>query len=116
MADRLADPTLHWLTLRVRILCGTALVIGSLLPPYVPKAILAPPEAQVPTQQYLLVEEGFLMKTSTLTRGGRRAYAEGTYHEVKAGESLEKLAGRYGISVETIILANDLTRGQPIQV
>jgi murein DD-endopeptidase MepM/ murein hydrolase activator NlpD len=61
------------------------------------------------TQQFLLVEEGFLMKSSSLTKqGARRAYAEGSYHTVKEGESLEKLASRYSISVDTIKWANTL--------
>jgi LysM repeat protein len=84
-------------------------VIGSLLPPYVPKASLAHPEASVAQQQFLLVEEGFLMKSSSLTRqGARRAYARGLIHVVKEGESLERLARRYSISVDTLRWANDL--------
>ena len=84
-------------------------VIGSLLPPYVPKASLARPEASVAQQQFLLVEEGFLMKSSSLTRqGARRAYARGLIHVVKEGESLERLARRYSVSVDTLRWANDL--------
>lgn len=108
--------TIRWLSIRVRILCVLVLFVGSLLPPYVPRAALAPHEVTVSTQQFLLVEEGFLMKTSSLTQqGSRRAYAEGTYHTVKSGESLEKLAGRWGISKDTIIWANDLSRNVPLQ-
>ena len=56
------------------------------------------------------------MKSSSLTKqGSRRAYAEGSYHTVKEGESLEKLANRYGISKETIVWANDLKEGSSIQ-
>ncbi len=110
------DPVLRWLSIRVRIACGVALVVTTLLPPYIPKAALAPDEATPTTQQFLLVEEGFLMKSSSLTKqGSRRAYAEGLYHTVKEGESLEKISARYGISKETIILANKLGEGVPIR-
>lgn len=91
---------------------------STFFPPYVPKAALAPEEGGIaqPTQQFLLVEEGFLMKSSSLTKqGARRAYAEGSYHTVKEGESLERLANRYGISVDTIKWANDLQEGSSIQ-
>ena len=102
--------------MRVRILCIFFLVFSSLLPPYVPKAALAPQDADESTLQFLLVEDGFLMKSSSLSKqGSRRAYAEGSYHTVKEGESLEKLANRYGIDVQTIVWANSLNRKTPLQ-
>jgi murein DD-endopeptidase MepM/ murein hydrolase activator NlpD len=56
------------------------------------------------------------MKSTSLGRqGARRAYAEGIIHTVKEGESLEKLASRYGISVQTIQWSNDLAQGAPIR-
>jgi murein DD-endopeptidase MepM/ murein hydrolase activator NlpD len=99
------------------LLCIGAFVASTFFPPYVPKAALAPEDGILqPTQQFLLVEEGFLMKSSSLTKqGARRAYAEGSYHTVKEGESLEKLASRYGISVETIKWTNNLENAGPIQ-
>ncbi|MDD3896412.1 MAG: peptidoglycan DD-metalloendopeptidase family protein [Candidatus Peribacteraceae bacterium] len=111
-----ADPTVLWLSRRVKALCTVGFIVSTLLPPYIPKAALAPEEVTQPTQQFLLVEDGFLMKSSSLTQqGARRAYAKGTYHTVKAGESLEKLASRYGISVETIVWSNNLEQGTAIQ-
>lgn len=108
--------TIRWLSVRVRILCALILFFSSLLPPYVPKAARAPQEAAADTRQFLLVEDGFLMKSSSLTRqGSRRAYAEGSYHTVKAGESIEKLANRYGIDAQTILWANDLSDSVTLQ-
>lgn len=103
-----AKNTRRWLSKRVRVTCAATFIIGSLLPPYVPKAALAQPEASLAQQQFLLVEEGFLMKSSPLTRqGARRAYAKGIIHVVKEGDNLERLARRYGIGVDTIRWVND---------
>ena len=105
----------HWLSLRVRIACTLALLIGSLLPPYVPKTALALEETGGVEQQFLLVEDGFLMKSSMLTSyGARRAYTTGRIHIVKDGESVEKLADRYAIATDTIRWANDLDTGETI--
>jgi len=108
--------TIKWLSWRVRLTCVLFLLVGSLLPPYIPKAALAPQDISVASPQFLLVEEGFLMKSASLTRqGSRRAYAEGIIHTVKEGESLERLADRYGIEVSTIRWANDLHWDKIIQ-
>lgn len=107
---------IRWLSTRVRNFCIIVLLIGSLLPPYVPKAALAPPEVQAGSHQFLLVEDGFLMKSSSLTQqGSRRAYAEGSYHTVKDGDSIGKLARKYDIHENTIIWANKLNRDAPLQ-
>lgn len=102
----------------MRILCVAFLIIGSLLPPYVPKdayAFVSTDIEEVPSQ-FLLVEDGFLMKSSTLTRQGtRRAYAEGIIHTVRDGESIARLADRYDVSVDTIRWANNLEEGDMIQ-
>lgn len=56
------------------------------------------------------------MKSSTVSgNGARRAYAEGLTHVVKEGESVEKIASRYGIGTDTIRWANKLESGQAIQ-
>lgn len=103
------DDTHHWLSVRVRLICCAVFIVGSLLPAYVPSSALAVEETAVAQQQFLLVEEGFLMKSSSLTRyGARRAYSRGRLHVVKEGESLEGLAKRYDIAADTIRWANDL--------
>ncbi|MDD5623251.1 MAG: peptidoglycan DD-metalloendopeptidase family protein [Candidatus Peribacteraceae bacterium] len=112
----LQDSTIHWLSIRVRIICVAVFLFSGFFPPYVPKSALALQETSTFNQQFLLVEEGFLMKSSSLTKqGARRAYAEGVIHTVKEGESLEKIAQRYTISKDTIRWANKLKEDQPIQ-
>ncbi|MFH1670376.1 MAG: peptidoglycan DD-metalloendopeptidase family protein [Patescibacteria group bacterium] len=79
------------------------------MPPYVPKSALATEDFTIATPQFLLVEEGFIMKSASLTRqGARRAYAEGIIHTVKEGESIEGVAKRYGIKSDTIRWVNKL--------
>jgi murein DD-endopeptidase MepM/ murein hydrolase activator NlpD len=94
--------------------------VGTLLPPYIPKDAQANgetlEEVQIDTPQVLLVEDGFLMKSSSLTQqGSRRAYAAGIIHVVKDGESVEKIASRYSIKAETIRWANSLADGSVIR-
>jgi len=85
------------------------------MPPYIPRAALASEDFTIATPQFLLVEEGFIMKSASLTRqGSRRAYAEGIIHTIKEGESIEGLAGRYGIEANTIRWANKLGGGDII--
>jgi LysM repeat protein len=108
--------TFQWLRLRIRLLCIAIFFIGSIIPPYVPKSALALQEVSVRTPQFLLVEDGFLMKPSSLTRqGSRRAYAEGIIHTVRDGDSVDRLADRYGINSDTIRWANNIKSGQSIK-
>lgn len=102
--------TRHWLTQRIRILCVAVFLVGSLMPPYVPKEAQAREGVgETDPSQFLLVEEGFLMKTSSLTdQAARRAYGEGLIHTVEAGESIEGIAEQYRISANTIRWANKL--------
>jgi murein DD-endopeptidase MepM/ murein hydrolase activator NlpD len=100
----------HWLALRIRIVCVLVFVVGALLPPYIPKEALAQNATDgTDTPQYLLVEDGFLMKSSSLTeQGSRRAYAQGILYTVQNNDSLEKIAAKYQISADTIRWANSL--------
>lgn len=110
------SPTHRWLIKRIQIACIVTFVFGSLLPPYVPKAALATQDPALATQKFLLVEDGFIKKTSPLTRqGARRAYAKGTIHIVKDGDSLERLSRWYPVSVDTIRWANNIQPGQAIR-
>ena len=90
----------YWLSLRIRFICVVVFIAASLLPPYVPSAALSQgEEARTGNAQFLFVEEGFLMKSSSLTeQGARLAFTEGLVHTVREGDSLEKLAQKYGIS------------------
>lgn len=95
----------------MRLLCLAVLVVSLFLPPYVPgdTSAFEPEETDIEAPQVFLVEEGFLMKSSSLTQqGARRAYAQGIIHEVRPGESRERIAQRYGIKVETLNWANKL--------
>lgn len=106
---QVSPDTHHWLGVRIRLLCVVAFFGGSLLPPYIPPAALATEDIAVVTTQVMLVEDGFLRKSSALSRqGARRAYAEGIVHTVREGESLERIARRYGVSVDTLRWANAL--------
>lgn len=111
------SPTYRWLSVRIRAICIATFVIASFMPPYVQHAELASEgTAPADVDQFLLVEDGFLMKSSTLTsQGARRAYAKGTIHIVKDGDSLERLARWYPVAIDTIRWANNLAPGDSIQ-
>lgn len=112
-----ADITRRWLSIRVRVLCIAIFGVASLLPPYVPHAELASDDNAFDlSHAVLFVEDGFLMKTSPLTKEGtRRAYSEGVIHTVHEGDNLERLSDRYDVSVDTIRWANKLEQGIAIQ-
>lgn len=100
-----------WLSLRIRLLCGAALVVSLFLPPYIPDSSTAPPpDVDTDEQGFLLAEEGFLMKTSSLTeQGTRSAYSQGIIHTVEAGESIASIAKAGFLKPETVRWANGLT-------
>jgi murein DD-endopeptidase MepM/ murein hydrolase activator NlpD len=104
------SPLVRWLSFRVRAVCVVLFAIASFLPPYVPKSAQAFDDSSPSSQQFLFVEEGFLLKSSSVgEQGSRLAYGEGLIHTVKDGESAETIAKRYDISVNTIRWANDLS-------
>lgn len=109
----MTSPVRHWLSRRIKVLCVATFLIGSLLPPYVPKEALARQnEGETDPSQFLLVEEGFLMKTSSLTdQSARRAYGEGLIHTVESGESIESIAEKYGLEPDTVRWANTFEPG-----
>lgn len=105
----------HWLSVRIRLICGLIFIVSLFLPPYVPKPALADSSIQTGSN-FLLVEDGFIHKTSSVAlQGGRIAYSKGIFHTVKSGEGLEKIANRYGISIDTIRWANNLSADSTIQ-
>jgi murein DD-endopeptidase MepM/ murein hydrolase activator NlpD len=97
-------PILRWLSFRLRIVLGLTLVVSSLLPPYVPSSALSADDNEVvPSQQFLFVEDGFLMKASSVgTQGSRLAFSDVLVYKVKDGETLDQIAKRFGISPQTI--------------
>src|SRR5436305_1646039 len=108
-------PLLRWLSFRVRLACIIALIIGSILPPFIPASALSSGEpgnagdGSEQTPQFLFVEEGFLMKTSSIgSQGQRMAYGQGIVYTVKPGEGIETVARNFHISVDTIRWANNL--------
>ncbi len=109
-------PIIHWLSLRLRVLLGAALLAGALLPPYVPGYALGDDAIEeTPPPQFLFVEEGFLMKASSVgEQGTRLAFSEGLVHTVEAGESLQKVADKYGINLQTIRWANGLAQNATV--
>lgn len=106
-----STPIHSWLSVRIRLLCIGTLALSLFLPPYVPDTSSAPPpEVDVDSHGYLLAEEGFLMKTSSLTeQGTRSAYSQGIIHTVEAGESIASIAKTSFLSADTIRWANNLS-------
>jgi len=82
-----------------------------MLPPYIPKDALAQADEDVPDEsQFMLVEDGFLMKSSSLTRAGtRRLFADTIAHTIQEGDTVEKVAQQYNISPDTVRWANNLS-------
>jgi LysM repeat protein len=95
----------------VRLCCLGAFFVGALLPVYVPQRAFSneSPEYYLTSDQFLLVEEGFVMKTASISeKGYRLAYSKGISHIVTANDSLNSIASLYNISVDTIRWANNL--------
>jgi murein DD-endopeptidase MepM/ murein hydrolase activator NlpD len=101
----------HWLSQRIRILCGAVFLVSLFVFPYEPEEeMLTPPDLEeIDSQDFLLAEEGFLMKTSSLTeQGTRSAFTKGILHMVEPGESLASIARQSFLSVDTLRSANNL--------
>ncbi len=107
----LRSPAHSWLSIRIRILCGAVLAVSLVLPAYVPETTAMPPvDIDVDSRGFLLAEDGFLMKTSSLTeQGTRSAYSEGIIHTVETGESITSIAKMSFLKPETIRWANGLS-------
>ncbi len=102
------------LRLSVRILCISAFFLCSLAPIYVPERAMSEEleSYEFMNDQFLQVEEGFVMKTASISEAGHRlAYSSGISHKVMPEESIYSIADLYKISVETIQWANDLSEG-----
>jgi LysM repeat protein len=113
----LRTPAQHWLSLRIRLLCGVVFVVSLFLPPYVSDVQSAPQEFTDQEEgQIVFIEDGFLMKTSSLTeQGTRSAFSEGILHTVEPNESIGAIAKSAGVKPETIRWANNLTDGATVQ-
>ncbi len=108
-------PLLRWLSFRVRVLCIVVFCIGAFLPPYAPRTAQAFGDDQG-SQQFLFVEEGFLMKSSSLgVQGSRLAFNQGTIYRVKDGDSLETIAKQFSITPQTIRWTNDISEHDNLQ-
>lgn len=108
----------HWLSLRVRILCAAIFVVSLFVPTYVPEGgsaqIADLPEEY--SREFLLVEDGFLMKTSSLSEQGMRsAFSQGIIHTVEPNESVASIAKSAELKAETIRWANNLGANQKLQ-
>lgn len=110
------DIIARWLSWRIRMLLVVAFFVSSFLPPYIPPTAIAEAGITPESNQFLLVEDGFLYKTSSVAlNGGRIAYSRAITHTVKSGEGLIKLADLYSISVDTIRWANNLEENATLQ-
>ena len=120
MMDTVSAPfpsrTVRRLTSLVRLCCIVGFFALSLVPLYIPQSgQIADAADDLETEQFLLVEDGFVMKTASISEQGHRlAYTTAIAHRVGQAESLSSIADLYGISIETIRFANNLREGQVI--
>ena len=110
-------PAHSWLTLRIRVLCIGTFAVSMFLPAYTPEvASGAPQDVEMDSRGFLLAEDGFLMKTSSLTeQGTRSAYSEGIIHTVAQNESIASIAKTAFLQPETIRWANNLEENAKIK-
>ncbi len=114
----LRTPAQSWLLLRIRILCVATFALSLFLPAYSPETTVSPPAGiDLEGHTFLLAEDGFLMKTSSLTeQGTRSAYSEGILHTVEANESMSSIAKMSFLKPETIRWANGLSEKDTVKV
>lgn len=108
---RISRPPAHsWLSTRIRVLCGGVFVVSLFLPAYSPETtVAAPDDLHNEAYGFLLAEDGFLMKTSSLTQqGARSAYSQGIIHTVEPNESIGSIAKTNFLKTDTIRWANRL--------
>lgn len=105
------------LSRHIRIVCIGMFVLSLFMPAYVPEGVTQ--IADLPEEydrEFLLVEDGFLMKTSSLSEQGMRsAFSQGIIHTVEPSENIGSIAKSAEVSVETIRWANGLKEGQKLQ-
>ena len=111
------SPTHSWLQKRVRLLIVVVFAVSLFLPPYVSNLSSAPPpDVDLESRGYLIAEDGFLMKTSSLTeQGTRSAFNQGIIHTVETGESIKSIATMSSLKTETILWANNLKEGTAVK-
>jgi len=100
-----------WLSLRVRAACVVVFGISMFLPPYTAdlSAEQVPAIQSEEDKQFLLVEEGFLLKTSPLSeQGTRSAFSRGILHTVEQGDTIAIIARNNGINPDTVRWANGM--------
>lgn len=99
-----------WLSFRIKTLCLGTFAVSLFLPPYIPETSTAPPpDIDMDARGFLMAEEGFLMKTSSLTeQGTRSAYNQGIIHTVESGESIASIAKLSFLDPATIRWANNM--------
>ena len=100
----------------VRLCCFLSFFAVSLIPLYIPRGGESVDAAEyLESEQFLLVEEGFVMKTASISEQGHRlAYNKGIAHLVGEAESINSIADLYGISPDTLLFVNKLQRGEVI--
>lgn len=107
----LRSPAHSWLSIRIRVLCAGAFLLSLFLPVYTPDTgAVTPVDIDMDSREFLLAEDGFLVKTSSLTeQGTRSAFSQGILHTVESGESVASIAKSAFLKPETIRWANGLS-------
>ncbi len=112
------SPDHHWISNRIRLLCCGIFFISLFLPPYSAETeggISVSLEHTEIAYDSLVADDGFLMKTSSITeQGSRSTFSQGIIHTVEANESIASIAKDASISIDTILWANGLTKNSKL--